>query len=78
MNSTYGLGNCLVGLGEHEAGLALLAAAVATARRVLGPGHPTSQHFAQGLADARGRLIPGAAAAAGGGEGGPGPAPQPP
>ena len=41
---------CLVGLGEREAGLALLEDAAATARRVLGEAHPSTMHFAEGLA----------------------------
>eukprot|EP00322_Chrysochromulina_rotalis_P018013 CAMPEP_0115888036 /NCGR_PEP_ID=MMETSP0287-20121206/32093_1 /TAXON_ID=412157 /ORGANISM="Chrysochromulina rotalis, Strain UIO044" /LENGTH=66 /DNA_ID=CAMNT_0003344693 /DNA_START=12 /DNA_END=212 /DNA_ORIENTATION=+ len=53
MNSTHGLGQCLVGLGELDAGLRLLEQALTTARRVLGDIHPSTLHFAQGLADAR-------------------------
>ena len=53
MNSTHGLGQCLVGLGEYDAGVNLLKQALAVAQRVLGGAHPSTVHFARGLADAR-------------------------
>ena len=37
---------------NKEAGMALLKQAVKTARRVLGDAHPSTQHFANGLATA--------------------------
>ena len=56
LNSRHGLGQCLVGLGRHEEGLAMLDGVASTARRVFGEKHPTYQHFASGLAAVRERV----------------------
>jgi tetratricopeptide (TPR) repeat protein len=52
LNSKHGLGQTLVGLGQHEEGMAMLVLCVATAKRVFGEAHPSTQHFCKGLADA--------------------------
>lgn len=65
INSMHGFGRCLVGLGvtasskdaqemqhQQQRGLTLLRDAVKTAQRVLGHHHPSTQHFADGLATA--------------------------
>lgn len=66
INSMHGLGRCLVGLGvavssedaqekqqeQQQRGLTLLRDAVKIAQRVLGHHHPSTKHFAGGLATA--------------------------
>ena len=52
LNSQHGVGQCLVGLGEIDAGLSLLETS-AFARRVFGPGHESVLHFDEGLETAR-------------------------
>mmetsp|Transcript_88012 Transcript_88012/g.284167 ORF Transcript_88012/g.284167 Transcript_88012/m.284167 type:complete len:91 (+) Transcript_88012:246-518(+) len=56
LNSMHGLGRCLVGVGECGPRLEMLEAVVATARRVLGEAHPTTEHFAEGPAKVRGEV----------------------
>ena len=53
LNSQHGVGQCLVGLGEIDAGLSLLEATSTAARRVFGPGHESVRHFDEGLETAR-------------------------
>lgn len=48
----HGLGHTLVGLGQHEDGVAMLVKCVGTAKRVMGEGHPSTKHFSKGLEDA--------------------------
>ena len=55
-NSTHGLGHTLVGLRQHEEGLAMLVTCAATARRVLGDAHPSTKHFTKGLQDATAKV----------------------
>ena len=47
------LEQCLVGLGEIDAGLSLLEETSTAARRVFGPGHESVRHFDEGLETAR-------------------------
>jgi tetratricopeptide (TPR) repeat protein len=56
LNSRYGLGQCLVGLGRHEEALAMLDRVASTSLRVFGEKHPTYQHFSNGLAEVRERV----------------------
>ena len=54
MESMSGLGHCLVAMqGDVARGIALLAEAAATARRVLGPGHTDTTYFEARLNEAR-------------------------
>ena len=55
VNSMKLLGHCQVGLGNELVGFALLEQAVLTSRRVLGEGHPSTEHFVQTLQQLRGR-----------------------
>lgn len=52
MNSTNGLGNCLIGLGEIEQGLLLLRTTCEMSTQVLGARHPSTLHFLQTLESA--------------------------
>ena len=53
LNSKHGVGQCLVGLGEYDAGLSLLQETSTAARRVFGTGHESVRHFDEGLETAR-------------------------
>ena len=56
MNSSFGLGQCLVGLRRHDEALLRLAEVASASSRVFGPEHPTSKHFSNGLAAAKERI----------------------
>eukprot|EP00933_Yihiella_yeosuensis_P001199 TRINITY_DN101956_c0_g1_i1.p1 TRINITY_DN101956_c0_g1~~TRINITY_DN101956_c0_g1_i1.p1 ORF type:complete len:297 (-),score=59.82 TRINITY_DN101956_c0_g1_i1:304-1194(-) len=56
LNSMHGLGQCFVGLGEHEEGLALLERVATSSKRILGEAHPSTQHFEEGFLDAKEKL----------------------
>ena len=49
LNSTYGFGQCLVGLGEEQQGMAMIEHAASAAARIFGKNHPSARHFASGL-----------------------------
>ena len=65
-NSMHGLGQALVWMeGRREEGLAMLDAAAAAARMVLGAEHPSTKHFARNAAAAAATASAGDGAASG-------------